>query len=73
MATRTVIPNDIKTLKSDVAQIKTDIQGIANSTETTNDWSATWYQQVLPSTGAIFGRKLRSVHKTAGVEDAYCE
>lgn len=79
MATSTVIPDDIKTLKSDVSKLKND-QGsyvtksyVDSKNETVNDWSAAWYQQVLPTSGAIFGRKLRSTHRTAGVEDAYCE
>ncbi|EHK4167858.1 hypothetical protein JKP36_005049, partial [Escherichia coli] len=72
MATSTVIPEDIKTLKSDVSKLKND-QGsyvtksyVDSKNETVNDWSAAWYQQVLPTSGAIFGRKLRSTHRTAG-------
>ena len=79
MATSTVIPDDIKTLKSDVSKLKND-QGsyatklyVDSKDEIVGDWSASWYQQVLPTSGAIFGRKLRSTHRTAGVEDAYCE
>ncbi|EPP0309934.1 tail fiber domain-containing protein, partial [Escherichia coli] len=70
---------DIKTLKSDVSKLKND-QGsyatklyVDSKDEIVGDWSASWYQQVLPTSGAIFGRKLRSTHRTAGVEDAYCE
>ncbi|ENT2120961.1 hypothetical protein ACFEX0_005400, partial [Escherichia coli] len=79
MATSTVIPDDIKTLKSDVSKLKNDQGSYATKSyvdskdETVGDWSASWYQQVLPTSGAIFGRKLRSTHRTAGVEDAYCE
>ncbi|MDD1064364.1 hypothetical protein NMG29_40670, partial [Streptomyces cocklensis] len=69
----------IKTLKSDVSKLKND-QGsyatklyVDSKDEIVGDWSASWYQQVLPTSGAIFGRKLRSTHRTAGVEDAYCE
>ena len=77
MATSTVIPDDIKTLKSDVSKLKND-QGsyatklyVDSKDEIVGDWSVSWYQQVLPTSGAIFGRKLRSTHRTAGVEDAY--
>ncbi|EKI8619886.1 hypothetical protein PFX09_004646 [Escherichia coli] len=79
MATSTVIPDDIKTLKSDVSKLKNDQGSYATKSyvdskdETVGDWSASWYQQVLPTSGAIFGRKLRSTHRTADVEDAYCE
>ncbi|XJM81350.1 hypothetical protein AB2I57_26075 (plasmid) [Escherichia coli] len=54
-----------KTLKSDVSKLKND-QGEAtkvtksyvdSKNETVGDWSASWYQQVLPTSGAIFGRK----------------
>ncbi|STP51556.1 putative prophage protein [Escherichia coli] len=62
MATSTVIPDDIKTLKSDVSKLKND-QGsyatklyVDSKDEIVGDWSASWYQQVLPTSGAIFGR-----------------
>ncbi|STI00362.1 putative prophage protein [Escherichia coli] len=67
MATSTVIPDDIKTLKSDVSKLKND-QGsyatklyVDSKDEIVGDWSVSWYQQVLPTSGAIFGRKLRSL------------
>ncbi|HAW8177998.1 TPA: tail fiber domain-containing protein, partial [Escherichia coli] len=55
MATSTVIPDDIKTLKSDVSKLKND-QGsyatklyVDSKDEIVGDWSASWYQQVLPT------------------------
>lgn len=54
MATSTVIPDDIKTLKSDVSKLKND-QGsyatklyVDSKDEIVGDWSVSWYQQVLP-------------------------
>ncbi len=54
MATSTVIPDDIKTLKSDVSKLKND-QGsyatklyVDSKDEIVGDWSASWYQQVEP-------------------------
>ncbi|HAW8187562.1 TPA: tail fiber domain-containing protein, partial [Escherichia coli] len=55
MATSTVIPDDIKTLKSDVSKLKND-QGsyatklyVDSKDEIVGDWSVSWYQQVLPT------------------------
>ncbi|EQT40432.1 hypothetical protein G834_01509 [Escherichia coli HVH 182 (4-0985554)] len=79
MATSTVIPDDIKTLKSDVSKLKND-QGsyatksyVDNKEEIVGDWYVSCYQKILPTTGAIFRGKLRSTNKTAGIENAYSE
>ena len=48
MATSTVIPDDIKTLKSDVSKLKNDQGSYATKSyvdskdETVGDWSASW-------------------------------
>ena len=53
MATSTVIPDDIKTLKSDVSKLKND-QGsyatklyVDSKDEIVGDWSVSWYQRQL--------------------------
>lgn len=70
MATSTVIPDDIKTLKSDVSKLKND-QG-SYATKSYVDNKTTWNsycnviydQKTLPTTGTIFSGKIHLSNKT---------
>ena len=79
MATSTVIPDDIKTLKSDVSKLKKD-QG-SYATKSYVDNKTTWNgycnviydQKTLPTTGTIFSGKLHLSNKTGETENAYSD
>ncbi|HIH3402826.1 TPA: tail fiber domain-containing protein, partial [Escherichia coli] len=79
MATSTVIPDDIKTLKSDVSKLKND-QG-SYATKSYVDNKTTWNgycnviydQKTLPTTGTIFSGKLHLSNKTGKTENAYSD
>ncbi|EFC9825751.1 hypothetical protein E6D28_16045 [Escherichia coli] len=79
MATSTVIPDDIKTLKSDVSKLKND-QG-SYATKSYVDNKTTWNgycnviydQKTLPTTGTIFSGKLHLSNKTGETENAYSD
>ncbi|MBC0546389.1 tail fiber domain-containing protein, partial [Escherichia coli] len=79
MATSTVIPDDIKTLKSDVSKLKND-QG-SYATKSYVDNKTTWNsycnviydQKTLPTTGTIFSGKIHLSNKTGETENAYSE
>ncbi|MEF9642615.1 tail fiber domain-containing protein, partial [Escherichia coli] len=79
MATSTVIPEDIKTLKSDVSKLKND-QG-SYATKSYVDNKTTWNsycnviydQKALPTTGTIFSGKIHLSNKTGETENAYSE
>ncbi|HBK1314626.1 TPA: tail fiber domain-containing protein [Escherichia coli] len=79
MATSTVIPEDIKTLKSDVSKLKND-QG-SYATKSYVDNKTTWNgycnviydQKTLPTTGTIFSGKLHLSNKTGETENAYSD
>lgn len=79
MANLTVIPDDIKTLKSDVSKLKKD-QG-SYATKSYVDNKTTWNgycnviydQKTLPTTGTIFSGKIHLSNKTGETENAYGE
>ncbi|EFG0980069.1 MULTISPECIES: tail fiber domain-containing protein [Escherichia] len=79
MVTKTVIPDDIKTLKSDVSKLKTD-QG-SYATKSYVDNKTTWNsycnviydQKALPTTGTIFSGKIHLSNKAGETENAYSE
>lgn len=79
MVTKTVIPDDIKTLKSDVSKLKND-QG-SYATKSYVDNKTTWNgycnviydQKTLPTTGTIFSGKLHLSNKTGETENAYSD
>ena len=79
MVTKTVIPDDIKTLKSDVSKLKND-QG-SYATKSYVDNKTTWNgycnviydQKTLPTTGTIFSGKLHLSNKTGKTENAYSD
>ncbi|HDS8470495.1 TPA: tail fiber domain-containing protein [Escherichia coli] len=79
MVTKTVIPDDIKTLKSDVSKLQND-QG-SYATKSYVDNKTTWNgycnviydQKTLPTTGTIFSGKLHLSNKTGETENAYSD
>ncbi|HFT9412948.1 TPA: tail fiber domain-containing protein [Escherichia coli] len=79
MVTKTVIPDDIKTLKSDVSKLKND-QG-SYATKSYVDNKTTWNgycnviydQKTLPTTGTIFSGKLHLSNNTGETENAYSD
>ena len=79
MATSTVIPDDIKTLKSDVSKLKTDQGNYATKSYVDNKTTWNGYcnviydQKTLPTTGTIFSGKLHLSNKTGETENAYSD
>ncbi|HAO0680772.1 TPA: tail fiber domain-containing protein [Escherichia coli] len=79
MVTKTVIPDDIKTLKSDVSKLKTDQGNYATKSYVDNKTTWNGYcnviydQKTLPTTGTIFSGKLHLSNKTGETENAYSD
>ncbi|MCN7100754.1 tail fiber domain-containing protein, partial [Escherichia coli] len=79
MASLTVIPDDIKTLKSDVSKLKTDQGNYATKSYVDNKTTWNGYcnviydQKTLPTTGTIFSGKLHLSNKTGETENAYSD
>ncbi|WP_042019881.1 tail fiber domain-containing protein [Escherichia coli] len=79
MVTKTVIPDDIKTLKSDVSKLKTDQGNYATKSYVDNKTTWNGYcnviydQKTLPTTGTIFSGKLHLSNETGETENAYSD
>lgn len=79
MVTKTIIPTDITTLKSDIAELKTDLGSYATKSYVDNKTTWNSYcnviydQKTLPTTGTIFSGKLHLSNKTGETENAYSD